>query len=244
MACADCVENANMAQYDGFRLQPCDHAADVGHIHCLKYYYGLGKPWWSDMFYAASKAALNGHMNCMCFAHEHGCIWTYEATRGAAQNGHMDCLVYAHEHGAPMDVFPMATYFAAANGHLDCLKYVHKHGAPWDRQTCGVASSNGHLTCFHYAYTNGAPLWEGASKVDIDKWCDSAERAATTIQRSWLERHYAPGGHGAAKAMARLCTFSKKVHKNAVPTAGGIQKSTRPMHLLTHACNTHHHGLR
>ena len=46
-------------------------------------------------------------------------------TKFAAKNGHLDCLRYAHEHGCIIDI--MAAEYAENNGHLDCLQYVRDH---------------------------------------------------------------------------------------------------------------------
>jgi hypothetical protein len=52
----------------------------------------------------------------------------------AADTGHLDCLKYAHEHGCPWDE---ETYSSAAYyGHLDCLMYAHKNGCPRNKEKC------------------------------------------------------------------------------------------------------------
>ena len=42
----------------------------------------------------------------------------------------LECLKYAHEHGCPWDI--LTCMYAALNGHLDCLQYAHENGCPWD----------------------------------------------------------------------------------------------------------------
>ena len=54
----------------------------------------------------------------------------------AAQNGHLECLKYAHENGCPWN--EMTCSKAAENGHLECLKYAHENGCPWDEETCSL----------------------------------------------------------------------------------------------------------
>ena len=49
-------------------------------------------------------------------------------------NGQLECLKYAHEHGCPWDEGRARA--AAENGHLECLKYAREHGCPWDEWTC------------------------------------------------------------------------------------------------------------
>ena len=92
-----------------------------------------------------STLALNGHLDCLKYAHEQGCPWDCVTTINAAENGHLDCLMYAHEQGCPWDVD--ATANAAEKGHLDCLKYLHENGCPWDIWTSAYAASKGHLDC-------------------------------------------------------------------------------------------------
>ena len=50
----------------------------------------------------------------------------------AAHESHLECLRYAHEHGCPWDEW---TCYCAAYGHLECLRYAHQHGCPWDEKT-------------------------------------------------------------------------------------------------------------
>ena len=67
--------------------------------------------------------------------------------------GHLDCLKYAHGHGCPWD--NGTTRFAALNDHLECLRFAHKHGCPWDSRIAGIAAAHGHLDCLKYAQENG-----------------------------------------------------------------------------------------
>jgi hypothetical protein len=48
-----------------------------------------------------SCAAENGHLECLKYAHEHGCPWNENTCLNAAENGHLECLKYAREHGCP-----------------------------------------------------------------------------------------------------------------------------------------------
>jgi len=76
------------------------------------------------------------------------CDWT-------ARKGYLDCMRYAHEHGCPWDVWTCS--YAARNGHLSCLQYAHDHGCPWNEWTCSYAAENGHLSCLQYARDHGCP---------------------------------------------------------------------------------------
>ena len=59
----------------------------------------------------------------------------------AAMDGHLDCLKYAHENGCPWD--ENTARYAALGGNLDCLKYVYENGCPWDVNTTACAASDG-----------------------------------------------------------------------------------------------------
>ena len=40
-------------------------------------------------------AALNGHLDCLRYAHENGCCWDKRTCEGAAKYGQLECLKYA-----------------------------------------------------------------------------------------------------------------------------------------------------
>ena len=44
---------------------------------------------------------MNGHLNCLQYAHENGCDWDDRTTEAAATNGHLDCLQYARDNDCP-----------------------------------------------------------------------------------------------------------------------------------------------
>ena len=54
--------------------------------------------------------------------------------------GHLECLRYAHEHGCP---WKATRAYAARQGHLECLRYAHEHGCPWKAVTCAWAAGQG-----------------------------------------------------------------------------------------------------
>ena len=58
------------------------------------------------------------------------CPWDQTTCEYAALNGHLECLEYAHENGCSWD--ELTCCFAASGGHLECLKYAHENGCPWD----------------------------------------------------------------------------------------------------------------
>ncbi|ATZ80151.1 ankyrin repeat domain-containing protein [Bodo saltans virus] len=130
----------------------CDgcYAAINGHLECLKYAHENGCPWDSN---TCLQAAGNGHLECLKYAHENGCPWNMLTCEYAAKYGHLECLKYLHENGCPWNILTCA--YAAQNGHLECLKYAHENGCPWNEYTCLNAAGNGHLECFKYAHENG-----------------------------------------------------------------------------------------
>jgi hypothetical protein len=52
--------------------------------------------------------------------------------------GSLECLKYAHEHGCPWSKYICEE--AARAGYIECLKYAHEHGCSWDRLCFRVAS--------------------------------------------------------------------------------------------------------
>lgn len=49
-------------------------------------------------------AARNGHLECLKYLHQHGCVWTEETLRGAVTCKQVECLKYAYENGCPFDI--------------------------------------------------------------------------------------------------------------------------------------------
>ena len=125
-------------------------SAMQGNLRCLR--WGLPRsvdvdPWGR---YTCTFAAMIGHLDCLQYAHEHGCEWDERVCTYAAKNGHLDCLTYAREHGCPWSDTTCVS--AAQHGHLDCLQYAHEHGCPWDAaRVYRTAANNGHLDCLTYA---------------------------------------------------------------------------------------------
>ena len=74
-------------------------AADEGTFGMLKYARRERVRW--RRVERASMPPSNGHLECLKYAHEHGCPWDEWTCRGAAENGHLECLKYACAHGCP-----------------------------------------------------------------------------------------------------------------------------------------------
>lgn len=90
-------------------------------------------------------AVRGGHVDCLRYAHEHGCESNKFTCRVAARHGHLECLRYAHEHHFQWDISVCEA--AARQGQLECLKYSHDNGCPWGEIVCEQASKHGHLEC-------------------------------------------------------------------------------------------------
>jgi hypothetical protein len=79
--------------------------------------------------------------------------WDKLTCTRAAKDGNIECIKYAHKNGCKWDKLTCA--YASKNGHLKCLKYLHKNGCPWNKNTCINAASYGQLECLKYACENG-----------------------------------------------------------------------------------------
>jgi hypothetical protein len=112
-------------------------------------------PW---TLWTCCAAAVEGHVDCLKYAHQNGAPLTENTCLGAAIRGHLDCLKYAHENGVL--ITQRDCDIAASNGHLDCLKYAHEHGGHLSTQICDTVASNGHLDCLKYAHEHGCDLTE------------------------------------------------------------------------------------
>jgi len=113
-------------------------------------------------------AAKNGHLNCLKYARENGCLWGKMTCSNAAEQGHLDCLKYAHENGCFWDQTTCSK--AAKNGHLECLKYAHQNGCPWDvHSACFDSVGIGNKDCREYALKNGCPRFKNLSGVSKKK---------------------------------------------------------------------------
>ena len=67
------------------------------------------------------------------YLRERGCPWDAWTCALAASNGHLECLKYAHEHGC---VGTIGRASCRPNGQLECLKYAREHGCDWNEETC------------------------------------------------------------------------------------------------------------
>jgi len=123
--------------------------AKKGRLDCMIYLRSQNWPWYDQYGDpVCCYAAKNGNLECMTFAHEHGCAMTDKTIIAAAKGGHIDCMIYAHTHGCHLTV--KTTRVAAGYGRLTCLMYAIEHGCPCDEFTYYRAIAGGHLECLRY----------------------------------------------------------------------------------------------
>jgi hypothetical protein len=117
-------------------------------------------------------AAEAGSLECLKYAHDHGCSWDIWTCTYAAYYGSLECLKYAHDpptgDGCCWDKW--VCVHAASGGSLECLKYAHENGCPWDEGTCGNAAYHGSLECLKYAHEHGGP-WNEATYHNAKPVC-------------------------------------------------------------------------
>jgi len=113
-----------------------------------------------------SIAAANGHLECLKYMHENGCVWNVATSLYAAREGHLECLKYMHENGCKWH--PETTFVAAAHGQLECLRYAHENGCAWDGSTTYIAASNGHLECLRYARDSSGVSCEHPTRASCE----------------------------------------------------------------------------
>ena len=99
-------------------------------------------------------AAREGDLLLLQFAVRRGCN-TEMVCMAAAGGGHLECLKYAHEHGCEWDEWTCE--WAAEGGHLECLKWAHEHDCPWNERTCQYAAWGGHLDIIKWVQEHGCP---------------------------------------------------------------------------------------
>lgn len=114
------------------------------------------------------------HLDCLRYAHEHGCTWDETTCNYAAHMGCVPCLQYAHEHGCP---WSEATCIAATYAQQfdntrrnECLKYAHEHGCPWSGKTSDSAVYYKSYTCLRYLHDQGCPWSETITESKVLKY--------------------------------------------------------------------------
>ena len=79
-----CLENVSRGPQRDADGLVCSKLAELGYLEQRKEARRLDFPWneWTS-----ANAAMNGHLKCLKYAHEHGCPWD-ETQEMAAENGH------------------------------------------------------------------------------------------------------------------------------------------------------------
>jgi hypothetical protein len=178
-------------------------AGRLGHLQCMKILYENWKTQMKEkesqrMFYlwdsdypwdpdTTHVIAHNGHLDCLEFAHTHGCPWNCGTTSAAARGGYLECLKYAHEHNCPW--CPETTKHAGSFGHLSCLKYAHENNCEWHRSTNTCTLLNGYLECLKYACENGFEYFENDLITYSARVCSGKfpDKFITTRQKECFE---------------------------------------------------------
>jgi hypothetical protein len=125
----------------------CPAIAAYGSLECLKYAHEHGCPW--NPTYVGDIAITCGSLECLKYAHENGCMWGAYTFDEPEQCESLECMRYAHEHGCPWCDFTCAN--AAVRCSLECLQYAHENGCAIDMITCIDAITYGSLDCVKYA---------------------------------------------------------------------------------------------
>ena len=131
-------------------------AASQGNLEMVKYCVAKKCP---ISTWACAHAAENGHLECLKYLREEAkAPWSSLTAHWAAQNGHLHILEDLVERKFDQyNVF--ACKYAAENGHLDCLKYLHETAkAPWDEDAVQGAHENNHPECVQSLLDNNCPL--------------------------------------------------------------------------------------
>ena len=136
-----------------------DAAASQGNLEMVKYCVANECPVDED---ACAHAAENGHLECIKYLHEEvKASWDSWTAAWAAHNGHLHILEYLVEREFDQ-YDERACMWAAENGHLDCLKHLHETAkAPWDSDAVRYAHKNNHTECVQYLLDNDCPLPPG-----------------------------------------------------------------------------------
>lgn len=137
-------------------------AADNGHIECLRYADEMGCGW---SWEASDRAAMNGHLECLQYVLSRTGSFGY-ATDVAALGGSLECLKCAFKHEGGWTVWT-ATH-AMMGGNLDCLRYAHENGCSWDKNSTSHAVKNQKWECLEYAISHGCPYTEETKRSAIE----------------------------------------------------------------------------
>eukprot|EP00303_Exanthemachrysis_gayraliae_P001652 CAMPEP_0206005178 /NCGR_PEP_ID=MMETSP1464-20131121/4416_1 /ASSEMBLY_ACC=CAM_ASM_001124 /TAXON_ID=119497 /ORGANISM="Exanthemachrysis gayraliae, Strain RCC1523" /LENGTH=220 /DNA_ID=CAMNT_0053378605 /DNA_START=64 /DNA_END=726 /DNA_ORIENTATION=+ len=85
----------------------------------------------------------------------------WQACEHAAVQGCLDALQWARDHGCPWHAGVCAA--AAYGGHLEVIQWARANGCPWDKRTCTFAAFGGHLHVLLWAQAHGCPTDAGTA---------------------------------------------------------------------------------
>ena len=106
-------------------LSPIQQVAKVGDVAELTRLHRSGSTLDSTV---CDIAVINGHLDCIKYAHEHGCPFSRNIVSYAAMYGHLDCLQYVWEHGGTHTNSHQLIMHCAMGGSLECLRFLFDKG--------------------------------------------------------------------------------------------------------------------
>jgi hypothetical protein len=140
-----------------WNAKTCSWTAERGQLECLKYLHENGCEWneWTCAY--AAENGSDAKQACLALCERE----LLERSSNNPIHSHLECLKYAHEHGCLWNKNTCS--WAAEKGQLECLKYAHENGCPWDAYTCAYAAENGSdakQACLKYACDQKCPGYE------------------------------------------------------------------------------------
>jgi hypothetical protein len=182
----------------------CYKAAVRGHFEILRYARENGCPWDKTTCIAAAK---KGCLEILKYAHENGCEWEATACYWAARNGHFVCLQFLYQNDCHWNeetchvVGEDLAWLADNRGlrvtreQMKCLTYLFRNYRRW----AGFGSRNGKNSLWRTKKREDPAI---IREVMLDLM-EERSRAATVIQRKWIEYICRPGCASAAMQNAR-----------------------------------------
>lgn len=76
--------------------------------------------------HTAAAASESGHVHCLRFLHEAGCVWDTLTFEAAARRDQVDCMRYAIVHGCPFLSFKYFLTMAENYGARKCIEFLEK----------------------------------------------------------------------------------------------------------------------
>ena len=80
--------------------------------------------------------------------------WDWQTLYNAVDQGHLECLQFAHIHGCH-GAHHLVPTIAAARGYLNCLKWSFEMNIEMDQSAPTAAIIHGQLDCFQFIETTG-----------------------------------------------------------------------------------------